>query len=88
MPKNLKKAKNNADQGRDGEKNSEVKNAKSNTAQRRERPMLRAIRVTAELLAAAKEYKKATGKSFYALGLEAITERLEKEGFLKGSTGQ
>lgn len=56
--------------------------------QPKERPMLRAIRVTPELLAAAKEYKKSTGKSFYALGLEAITERLEKEGFLKGSTGQ
>lgn len=51
--------------------------------QPKERPMLRAIRVTPELLAAAKEYKKATGKSFYALGLEAITERLVKEGFLK-----
>ena len=51
----------------------------------KERPMLRAIRVTPELLDAAKEYKKATGKSFYALGLEAISERLEKEGYLKGS---
>ena len=51
--------------------------------QPKERPMLRAIRVTPELLEAAKEYKKATGKSFYALGLEAITERLVKEGFLK-----
>lgn len=49
----------------------------------KERPMLRAIRVTPELLEAAKEYKKASGKSFYALGLEAITERLVKEGFLK-----
>jgi len=51
--------------------------------QTKERPMLRAIRVTPELLDAAKEYKKASGKSFYALGLEAITERLVKEGFLK-----
>lgn len=51
--------------------------------QPKERPMLRAIRVTPEMLDAAKEYKKATGKSFYALGLEAITERLVKEGYLK-----
>lgn len=51
--------------------------------QPKERPMLRAIRVTPELLEAAKEYKKTTGKSFYALGLEAITERLVKDGFLK-----
>lgn len=51
--------------------------------QPKERPMLRAIRVTPELLDAAKEYKKTTGKSFYALGLEAITERLVKEGYLK-----
>ena len=46
------------------------------------RPMLRAIRVTPELLEAAKAYKKSTGVSFYALGLEAIGDRLVKEGFL------
>lgn len=50
-----------------------------------EKPMLRAIRVTPELLAAAKAYKKATKKSFYALGLEAISERLQREGYLKTS---
>ena len=49
------------------------------------RPLLRAIRVTPELLAAAKAYKKTTKKSFYALGLEAISERLEREGYLKTS---
>lgn len=47
----------------------------------KERLMVRAIRVTPALLEAAKAYKKASGKSFYALGLEAITERLVREGF-------
>ena len=47
------------------------------------RPMLRAIRVTPVVLEAAKAYKKASGVSFYALGLESITDRLTKEGFLK-----
>ncbi|MHB2025097.1 MAG: hypothetical protein ACYCPQ_00455 [Elusimicrobiota bacterium] len=49
------------------------------------KPILRAIRVTPELLEAAKAYKKATGKSFYALGREAISERLEREGYLKAA---
>ncbi len=49
------------------------------------KPILRAIRVTAEVLEAAKAYKKATGKSFYALGLESISERLEREGYLKAA---
>lgn len=47
------------------------------------KPMLRAIRVTPEVLNAAKSYKKSTGMSFYALGLESIADRLAKEGFLK-----
>ncbi len=47
------------------------------------KPILRAIRVTAEVLDAAKAYKKATGTSFYALGLEAITEVLVREGYMK-----
>jgi hypothetical protein len=47
------------------------------------KPLLRAIRVTQEVLDAAKAYKKATGKSFYALGLEAITEVLKREGFIE-----
>ena len=49
------------------------------------KPLLRAIRVTQEVLDAAKAYKKATGKSFYALGLEAITEVLKREGYLKAA---
>jgi hypothetical protein len=49
------------------------------------KPILRAIRVTPELLTAAKAYKKATSTSFYALGLEAISARLEREGYLKFS---
>lgn len=49
------------------------------------KPLLRAIRVTREVLDAAKAYKKATGKSFYALGLEAITEVLKREGYLKAA---
>ncbi|MCG3204837.1 MAG: hypothetical protein KCHDKBKB_01554 [Elusimicrobia bacterium] len=49
------------------------------------RPPLRAIRVDDELLKAAKEYKKASGKSFYTLGYEAVRDRLVKEGFLEPS---
>lgn len=49
----------------------------------KERPIIRAIRVTQEILDAAKEYKKAKGVSFYSLGFEAISDRLVKEGFLK-----
>lgn len=59
---------------------------KSAEAERRngkEKPIIRAIRVTQEILDAAKAYKKAKGVSFYALGLEAISDRLVKEGFLK-----
>lgn len=47
------------------------------------KPMLRAIRVTPEVLEAAKVYKKAKGVSFYALGLECISNQLAKEGYLK-----
>ncbi|MCB4757309.1 MAG: hypothetical protein LHV69_09845 [Elusimicrobia bacterium] len=49
----------------------------------KDRPLLRAIKVTREVLEAAKTYKKSTGISFYQLGLESITDRLTKEGFLK-----
>ncbi|MDD5657030.1 MAG: hypothetical protein PHF00_07230 [Elusimicrobia bacterium] len=49
------------------------------------KPLLRAIRVTQEVLDAAKAYKKATGKSFYALGLDAITKVLKREGYLKAA---
>ena len=48
-----------------------------------ERPMLRAIKVSPALLDAAKAYKRATGVSFYQLGLEAITERLRQQGYLE-----
>lgn len=44
--------------------------------------MLRAVVVTPAILEAAKAYKKATGVSFYQLGLEAIAERLTREGYL------
>lgn len=47
------------------------------------KPIVRAIRVSQELLDAAKAYKKATGTSFYSLGFEAISERLKREGYLK-----
>ena len=47
------------------------------------KPIVRAIRVSQELLDAAKAYKKATGTSFYTLGFEAISERLKREGYLK-----
>ena len=49
------------------------------------KPIVRAIRVTAEVLEAAKAYKKAKGVSFYQLGLEAISERLVREGYLKAT---
>ena len=47
------------------------------------KPIIRAIRVTADVLAAAKTYRKDKGVSFYQLGLEAISERLVREGYLK-----
>lgn len=49
------------------------------------RPLIRAIRVSQEVLDAAKAYKKAKGVSFYQLGLEAISERLAREGYLKAA---
>lgn len=49
----------------------------------KEKPMVRAIRVTQEVLDAAKAYKKAKGVSFYSLGFESISDRLIKEGFLR-----
>lgn len=49
----------------------------------KERPIIRAIRVTKSILEAAKEYKKATGTSFYTLGHDTIKDRLVKEGYLK-----
>jgi hypothetical protein len=49
----------------------------------KQRMCIRAIRITPEILEAAKAYKKDKGVSFYRLGLEAISERLVKEGYLK-----
>jgi len=49
------------------------------------KPIVRAIRVTAEVLAAAKVYRKDKGVSFYQLGLEAISERLVREGYLNAA---
>jgi len=45
--------------------------------------IIRAIRVTREILDAAKAYKKVTGISFYRLGEESIAAVLIKEGYLK-----
>ena len=59
--------------------------AKGGVAASTANTLVRAIRVTPDILAAAKAYKKATGKSFYALGREAISERLEREGYLKAA---
>lgn len=50
--------------------------------------LIRAIRIKPEALAAAKEYKKAGGPSFYKLGEDAITDRLVKEGFLKAAASK
>jgi hypothetical protein len=48
----------------------------------KKRTLIRAIRITPEILEAAKVYRRATGISFYQLGLEAISERLTREGYL------
>ncbi len=55
---------------------SEIQKEKKNVC-------IRAIRITPEILVAAKQLKKEKGISFYRLGLEAISERLVKEGYLK-----
>lgn len=57
--------------------------AKHQNGEKKSAHLIRAIRVSQEVLDAAKAYKKSTGISFYQLGLEAITDRLTKEGFLK-----
>lgn len=49
------------------------------------KPIIRAIRVTEEVLAAAKAYRKDKGVSFYQLGMEAISERLARDGYLKAA---
>lgn len=45
--------------------------------------LVRAIRVSPEILEAAKRLKADKGVSFYRLGLESLTERLIREGYLK-----
>ena len=57
----------------------------SEVLKEKQRMCIRAVRITPEILDAAKQLKKAKGISFYRLGLEAITERLVKEGYLKES---
>lgn len=55
----------------------------SEVAKEKQRTCIRAVRITPEILDAAKQLKKAKGISFYRLGLEAISERLVREGYLK-----
>lgn len=85
MPKKPKTAKAKANKKAQAASHVEARqsSAANSEDQKKERPMLRAIRVTSAVLAAAKAYKKETGKSFYALGLEAISRVLKKEGYLK-----
>lgn len=55
----------------------------SEVAKEKQLTCIRAVRITPEILDAAKQLKKAKGISFYRLGLEAISERLVREGYLK-----
>ena len=57
----------------------------SEVLKEKERMCIRAVRITPEILDAAKQLKKDKGISFYKLGLEAISERLIREGYLKES---
>lgn len=50
--------------------------------------LIRAIKITPEILSAAKAYRKDKGVSFYTLGLESIQERLGREGYLKPATAK
>lgn len=56
---------------------------KPETAGPTTKKIVRAIRVTAEVLDAAKAYKRDKKVSFYQLGLSAISEVLRREGYLK-----
>ncbi|MBI2069487.1 MAG: hypothetical protein HYT79_02715 [Elusimicrobia bacterium] len=62
---------------------SEAKNGNGQNAKPEDRPIVRAIRITAPILEAAKKLKAEKGISFYRLGLEAISARLVNEGYLK-----
>ena len=86
MPKKKKGGRHKAAKKTNGDQNQDVQPVTQEESQMpKGSRMLRAIRVTPRLLEAAKAYKQATGTSFYALGLQAITERLVKEGYLKES---
>lgn len=65
--------------------NEAVKIPAAETPKEKPRMCIRAIRITPEILEAAKSYKKDKGISFYRLGMEAISERLVREGYLKES---
>lgn len=78
MPKSKKAAKKRA-----ATASPAAKSAGTTNGEPAPKPILRAIRVTPEVLDAAKSYKKERGVSFYRLGLEAITEVLKREGYLK-----
>lgn len=91
MPKKAKATKVKAEKKQNGKKENGNQNAEGPSAvdaaatqgAAKARPLLRAIRVSREVLEAAKAYKKDKSISFYKLGLESITERLVKEGYLK-----
>lgn len=59
--------------------------AKPEAADPTTKKIVRAIRVTAEVLDAAKGYKRDKKVSFYQLGLSAISEVLRREGYLKAA---
>ena len=47
------------------------------------RPVICAVRLTPQLLVAAKAYKEATGRSMSSMGFEAITSHLARAGYFK-----
>ena len=59
--------------------------AKPEAASPATKKIVRAIRVTTEVLDAAKAYKRDKKVSFYQLGLSAISEVLRREGYLKAA---
>ena len=65
---------------------SEAKNGNGQNVKPEGRTLVRAIRITSDVLDAAKAYKKATGTSFYRLGLNAISEVLRRKGYLEPAT--
>ena len=62
---------------------SEVKNGAEPNVKPDGKPIIRAIKINASILEAAKKLKVERGISFYRLGLESLTEKLVKEGYLK-----